>query len=59
MAVNIWKLLKIKNLGQYHDFYLETDVLLLADVPEKFIKTCLNYYGLDLSHYFSSPGLLG
>ena len=31
--------------------------LLLADVFEKFIKTCLDYYGLDPCHYFSSPGL--
>ena len=37
--------------------YLKTDVLLLADVFEKFIKTCLNYYRLDSCHYFSSPGL--
>ena len=28
----------------------------LADVFEKFISTCLEYYGLDLCHYFSSPG---
>ena len=44
--------------GDYHDLYLKTDVLLLADVFEKFIKTCLDYYyGLDLCHYCSSPGL--
>ena len=56
-TVNVWKLFKIKNLGQYHDLYLKTDVLLLADAFEKFIKTCLNYYRLDPCHYFSSPGL--
>ena len=56
-AVNAWKLLKIKNLGQYHDLHLKTDVLLLVDVFEKFVETCLNYYRLDLCHYFSSPGL--
>ena len=42
-------------MGQYHDLYLKTDVLLLCDVFEKFI-VCLKDYGLDPSHYFSSPG---
>ena len=37
--------------------YLKTDFLLLAYMLEKFIKTYLNYYELDPSHYFSSPGL--
>ena len=46
----------IKNLGEYHDFYLKTDVLLLWDVFEKFIDVCLKDYGLDPCHY-SSPGL--
>ena len=31
--------------------------MLLADVFEKFIGVCLEYYGLDPCHYFSSPGL--
>ena len=44
-------------MGDYHVLYLKTDVLLLADVFEKFISTCLDYYGLDHCHYFSSPGL--
>ena len=44
-------------MGDYHDLYFKTDVLLLADVFEKFISTCLKYYGLDPCHYFSSPGL--
>ena len=44
-------------MGDYHDFYLKTDVLLLADVFEEFINTCIDYYGLDPCHYFSSPGL--
>ena len=44
-------------MGDYHGHYLEKGVLLLADVFEKFIDTCLKLYGLDPWHYFSSPGL--
>ena len=46
----------MKNLGEYHDLYLKTDVLLLCDVSEKFISVCLTDYGLDPCHYFSLPG---
>ena len=53
----IWNKFKMKNMGDYHDHYLKKDVLLLTDVFEKFIKTCLKYYELDPCHYFSSPGL--
>ena len=44
-------------MGDYHNHYLKKDVLLLADVFEKFIDACLKLYGLDPCHYFSSPGL--
>ena len=44
-------------MGDYHDHYLKKDVLLLADVFEKFTDTCLKFYKLDPCHYFSSPGL--
>ena len=44
-------------MDEYHGLCLKTDVLLLADVFKKFIKTCLEYYKLDPCHYFSSPGL--
>ena len=47
----------MKNMGDYHDHYFKKDVLLLTNVFEKFIDTCLKYYGLDSCHYFSSPGL--
>ena len=56
-ANNIWNVFKMNTIGDYHDLYLKTYVLLLADVFEKFIKHCLDYYGLDPCHYFSSPGL--
>ena len=44
-------------MGDYHDHYMKKDVLLLADVFEKFIDTYLKFYKLDPCHYFSSPGL--
>ena len=44
-------------MGDYYDHYLKKDVLLLADVFEKFIDTCLKFYKPDSCHYFSSPGL--
>ena len=44
-------------MGDYHDLYLKTNVLLLADVFEKFIDTSLEYYSLDPCHCFSSPRL--
>ena len=53
----IWDKFDIKDMGDYHGHYLRKDVLLLADVFEKFIDTCLKFYGLDSCHYFSSPGL--
>ena len=56
-AVNIRNKFKMNTMGNYHDHYLKTDVLLLIDTFEKFINTCLKYYGLGPCHYFSSPGL--
>jgi DNA polymerase type B, organellar and viral len=53
----VCSLMNIQTLGEYHDLYLKTDILLLADVFENFRKTCLNYYELDPCHYFSAPGL--
>ena len=49
-AKNVWNTFKLQSMGEYHDLYLKSDVLLLADVFENFGKTCLQYY-------FTSPGL--
>ena len=56
-AKKVWKAFKIKTMGEYHDFLLASNVLLLADVFESFRKTCLQYYKLDLCHYFTSSCL--
>ena len=45
-AQNVWETFKFKSMGDYHDLYLGSDVLLLADVFENFRKTCLQYYKL-------------
>ena len=56
-AQNVWNTFNLKTMGEYHDLYLKSDVLLLADVFENFRKTCLEYYRLDPCHYFTSLGL--
>ena len=56
-AINVWKIFKCKTIRDYHDLYLKSDVLLLADVFENFRSTCLKHYNLDPAHYYTSPGL--
>ena len=45
------------DMGDYHDLYVQTDTLLLADVFEKFREKCIEIYGLDPSYFYSAPGL--
>ena len=54
---NFWKELGFNTFIDFHNHYLKKDVLLLADVFEKFISTCLKNYNLDPCHYFSALGL--
>ena len=57
-AVNkVWGKFNLKDLGEYHDLYLKTDVILLDNVFEAFRDTCLEYHQLDLAHFYTSPRL--
>ena len=46
-----------KSIGDYHDLYVQSDTLLLADVFENFRNMCIKVYELDPAHFLSAPGL--
>ena len=55
-ANNVFKGFKLENLGDYHDLYVQSDTLLLADVFNNFRGMCIKEYELDLGHFLSLPG---
>ena len=56
-AKKVWYAFNCKTMRDYHDLYLKTDVLLLADVMTGFRRNCEKTYGLEALHYYTSPGL--
>ena len=56
-ANNVFKTFKLNNLGDYHDLYVKSDTLLLAEVFGNFRKACIKTYELDPAHFISLPGL--
>ncbi|CAG8583114.1 15393_t:CDS:2 [Cetraspora pellucida] len=48
---------EMQSFEEYHDLYLKTDVVLLADVFMNYTIICLKDDGLDPSHYVSAPGM--
>ena len=54
-AEKVYKDFNCKDFGDYHSLYLKTDILILADVFEKFRKMCLSEYRLDPLNYVSLP----
>ena len=51
------KTFRLKNLGELHDLYMETDTLLLADVFENYRQVIMKNYGLDPTHFYTAPSL--
>jgi hypothetical protein len=56
-ALNVWNTFNCKTIMDYHNLYLTTDVLLLADIWENFREVCYKIYKLDVCYYYTSPGL--
>ena len=57
-ANKVFKELELKHLGEYHDLYVQSDTLLLADVFENFRNMCIKVYELDPAHFLTVPGLV-
>ena len=57
-AQKVWDVFEIRNLGEYHDLYVQADTLLLADVYEKFRDKYIEIYELYPSYFLSAPGLV-
>ena len=56
-AKRVFKDFEIKNLREYHDLYVQSDTLLLADVIENLRNICLEIYELDPENFLSAAGL--
>ena len=56
-ANRVFKEFKMNNLGDYHDLYVKSDTVLLANVFENFRNMCMKIYELDPSHFLTAPGL--
>ena len=56
-ANKVFKEFKLKHFGEYHDLYVQSDTLLLADVFENFRNMCIKVYELDPAYFLTAPGL--
>ena len=56
-AQKVFEEFKLKNLGEYHDLYVQGDTLLVADVIENFKNKYFEIYILNPAHSLSAPGL--
>ena len=53
----VWNTFNIKNLGEYHDLYVQSDTALLPDIFENFRDKCIEIYQLDPAHFLTAPRL--
>ena len=53
----VWKNFEIKKVGEYHDLYVQSNTLLLADIFKNFRNKCIEIYELDHAHFLPAPGL--
>ena len=56
-AQQVWNTFGCQSLQDYHNLYLLTDALLLADIFEQFCKTCIETYNLNPAHYHTASGV--
>ena len=56
-AAKVFEESKFKNLGECHDLYLKSDLLVLVDILQNFRKMCLEIYELDPAKFILAPGL--
>ena len=56
-AKKVWSVFNCETMLDYHNVYLKSDVLLLADIWENFRSCCFKNYGLDAEYYFTAPSL--
>ena len=56
-AQKVFEEFKLKNLGNYHDFHVQSDTLLLTDVFDNFRNMYIEIYDVDPAHFLSAPGL--
>ena len=57
-AQKVQKVFNIKNLGEYHDLYVQSDTTQLADTFEQFRNVCLKEYKLDGAYFCTTPDQL-
>ena len=54
----VWEVFEIKNRAEYHDLYVQSDTLLVADVFENFRDKCVEIYKLDPAYFVSASGIV-